>query len=165
MLVLFFHHDCGVTLTWCRLQCTVLPHYPAEVKTSRVCIQKKLNKLLSCSSSSRPMSGLATGRTGTRAAIWRPEILHGKLPLLWLAWSVTPWQGVVWCSLKPVLFLEDKKKKQQSVGICSLLCTPWCLWVTLIRKWVCLKNSLKMMIVVQLDEFLVLTCLCPYRCV
>lgn len=170
MLVLFFHHYCGVRWTRCHFKCTTFPPNPAEVKTRQVWAQeKKLNKLLGCSSSPRLCLAWQPEELelGTWHATWLPEILHCKLPLLWPAWRAAPWQGVVWCFLKPGLFLEDKKKKkkQQSAGICAVLplqCIAWCLW------WLgnrCLKNNVKKKVVTQLDKFLVHVCVmleCPH---
>lgn len=36
MVVLFFHHCCGIILTQCYFKCTILSPNPAEVKTGRL---------------------------------------------------------------------------------------------------------------------------------
>lgn len=139
MLVLFFHHYCGVRWTRCHFKCTTFPPNPAEVKTRQVWAQKKkLNKLLGCSSSPRLCLAWQPEELelGTWHATWLPEILHCKLPLLWPAWRAAPWQGVVWCFLKPGLFLEEKKKKKAAVcrHLCCAAFAVHCLMFVVIRK-------------------------------
>lgn len=143
MLVLFFHHYCGVRWTRCHFKPTMLAPNPAEVKTRQVWAEKEKKaeqapKLLILT---QLVSGLATRRTGTRTwhATWLPATLHCKLPLLWPAWRAAPWQGVAWCFLKPGLFLEDKKKKKKKkAAACRHLCCAAfavsCLMFVVIRK-------------------------------
>lgn len=102
--------------------------------------KKKLNKLLGYSSSPRLCQAWQPAELELRTwhATWFPEILHCKLPLLWPAWRAAPWQGVVWCFLKPGLFLEDKKKGRKKAAVCRHLCCAAfavpCLMFVVIRK-------------------------------